>query len=64
MRIAASLASALEGAQIVVLVTRWQEFAQLASLARRMQPEPLVIDGRRMLDPAAFKSYEGIGRGA
>jgi UDPglucose 6-dehydrogenase len=58
---------ALDGADAAVLVTEWPEFAQLdwGSLAPRMA-NPLVVDGRNFLDPAALRAagftYEGIGR--
>jgi UDPglucose 6-dehydrogenase/GDP-mannose 6-dehydrogenase len=57
-----SLAAALADAQVVVLVTRWPEFADLAALLDGRRPPPLVVDGRRMLDPARFPRYEGVGR--
>jgi UDPglucose 6-dehydrogenase len=57
-----SLPSAVEGAEIVVLVTRWAEFSQLSGLLNELGRRPLVVDGRRVLDPAAFTLYEGIGR--
>jgi UDPglucose 6-dehydrogenase len=59
--------AALEGADAVVLVTEWPEFAELdwASLAERMAT-PLMVDGRNFLDPAALRAagfiYEGIGK--
>lgn len=60
--LAESLAAALEGAEIVVLVTRWTEFSQLSGLLGKLGRRPLVVDGRRVLDPDAFALYEGIGR--
>jgi UDPglucose 6-dehydrogenase len=62
-----SAAEALEGADAVILVTEWPEFAELdwQELAGRMA-NPLVVDGRNFLDPermrAAGFTYEGIGR--
>ncbi len=62
-----SAAEALEGADAVILVTEWPEFAELdwQELAGRMS-NPLVVDGRNFLDPermrAAGFTYEGIGR--
>jgi UDPglucose 6-dehydrogenase len=55
------------GADAVVLVTEWSEFASLdwAGVAGRMGGN-VVIDGRNALDPeaiaAAGLTYEGIGR--
>jgi len=59
--------AALEGADAAILVTEWQEFAELdwASAAQRMA-HPLLIDGRNFLDAKHLRDagfeYEGIGR--
>ena len=55
------LAEAVVGAAAAVVVTRWRQFGALADLVARLDPAPLVVDARRMLDPHAFESYEGIG---
>ena len=60
--LAASMREAVADAEIVALVTRWDEFSGLADVLDRMRKAPLVVDGRRVLEPASFKSYEGIGR--
>jgi UDPglucose 6-dehydrogenase/GDP-mannose 6-dehydrogenase len=60
--IAASLREAVADADVVVLVTRWAEFAKLAEVLKAAGRNPLVVDGRRVLDPAGFQRYEGIGR--
>jgi UDPglucose 6-dehydrogenase len=58
---------AIEGADAVVLVTEWPEFADLdfADVARRMRGT-LLVDGRNFLDVEAARAagltYEGIGR--
>ena len=57
-----TLRSAVADAEIIVLITRWQEFAELPALLREMSARPLVVDGRRMLQPSDFERYEGIGR--
>jgi UDPglucose 6-dehydrogenase len=62
VRLADSLREAVVGAKIVVLITRWSEFSQLPALLRELGQSPLVVDGRRVLDPGAFAQYEGIGR--
>jgi UDPglucose 6-dehydrogenase/GDP-mannose 6-dehydrogenase len=59
--LAASLDEAVAEAEIVVLVTRWPEFSRLAEVLRGQSRRPLVVDGRRALDPAGFERYEGIG---
>ena len=60
---------ALDGADAAVLVTEWAQLGELDwSAARSRMRNPLVIDGRNMLDPAAMReagfAYEGIGRAA
>jgi UDPglucose 6-dehydrogenase/GDP-mannose 6-dehydrogenase len=62
VKLAESLREAVAGAEVVVLVTRWAEFSNLASLLGAMGRHPLVVDGRRVLDPGSFERYEGIGR--
>jgi UDPglucose 6-dehydrogenase len=59
--------TAVDGADAIILVTEWEEFAKLdwPALAQRMAT-PLLVDGRNFLDPerivdAGF-TYEGIGR--
>jgi UDPglucose 6-dehydrogenase len=62
-----SALEALDGADAVVLVTEWPEFAELdwSEAARRMA-NPLIVDGRNFLDPDALRAagftYEAIGR--
>src|SRR5688500_3588101 len=64
-----SAAAVADGADAVVLVTEWPEFAELdfAALAASMRGT-LLIDGRNFLDPAAVRNagldYEGVGRPA
>lgn len=60
--VASSLDEAVADADIIVLVTRWEEFNRLPEALRRARRTPLVIDGRRVLAPDAFALYEGIGR--
>ena len=43
-------------------MTRWSEFTDLADVLDRLGVDPIVIDGRRILDPTRFRHYEGIGR--
>lgn len=58
---AGSMKEAVAGADAVVVVTRWKEFAALPDVIAEMEQPPLVFDGRRMLDRAAFARYDGIG---
>jgi UDPglucose 6-dehydrogenase/GDP-mannose 6-dehydrogenase len=62
VRRAESLKAAIDGAEIIVLATRWKEFQELPRLLERNGRRPLVVDGRRVLDPATIARYEGIGR--
>ncbi len=48
-------------AQAIVLVTRWDEFHRLPKLLKQHKLQPIVVDGRRMLDKTEFAQYEGIG---
>jgi UDPglucose 6-dehydrogenase len=64
---AADALSAVAGADAVVLVTEWDEFAQLdlGAVAAAMAGD-VLIDGRNLFDPkaaaAAGLRYEGVGR--
>jgi UDPglucose 6-dehydrogenase len=50
-----------------VIVTEWEELKNLATPEiRDLMANPLIIDGRNLLDPDAARAagfvYEGIGR--
>jgi UDPglucose 6-dehydrogenase/GDP-mannose 6-dehydrogenase len=55
------LAQAIDSANAIVLMTGWPEFQQLPALLAGRDPQPLVVDGRRMLDKRSVARYEGIG---
>jgi UDPglucose 6-dehydrogenase/GDP-mannose 6-dehydrogenase len=55
------LVEVLEGAEAVVLLTRWEEFMKLPELLAQRENPPLVVDGRRMIDKNRLKRYTGIG---
>ena len=55
------LSSTVSDVDVVILVTRWDEFSKLASLIPTTADCPLIIDGRRMLDKNDFANYAGIG---
>ncbi|HEY3962791.1 MAG TPA: UDP-glucose/GDP-mannose dehydrogenase family protein [Gaiellaceae bacterium] len=62
-----SVLEAVAGADAAVIVTEWSELRALASEeVRAAMRNPLIIDGRNLLDPAdahrAGFAYEGIGR--
>ncbi|MEX0778254.1 MAG: UDP-glucose/GDP-mannose dehydrogenase family protein [Balneolales bacterium] len=55
------LPKALEGVDAVILLTSWPEFSTVPGLMNATTPQPLFIDGRRMLTKTSFTRYEGIG---
>lgn len=57
----ADLSAAIADADVVVLVTKWDEYAKLPELLVDRDTQPLVVDGRRMLDPRSVARYDGIG---
>jgi UDPglucose 6-dehydrogenase len=61
-----SALDALDGAEAAVIATEWPEFETLDwARARNIMTTPLVIDGRRLLDPVAMRKlgfdYERVG---
>lgn len=61
LELSATLADGLAQADAVVLVTRWSEFLKVPDLLKQLTPQPLFVDGRRLLDKASIAGYEGIG---
>jgi UDPglucose 6-dehydrogenase len=62
-----TIAEAVSGADAAVIVTEWDELKSLAYLEMHgAMRNPLIIDGRNLLDPAEVRAagfaYEGIGR--
>lgn len=57
-----SLEEVLHEADAAVLVTRWDEFQRVPQLLAGRANAPIVIDGRRVLEPASVARYDGIGR--
>jgi UDPglucose 6-dehydrogenase len=67
VEIVGTVAEAVAGADAAVIVTEWPELKGLASAeTRAAMANPLIVDGRNLLDPAAVHAagfaYEGIGR--
>ena len=67
VEIVSSVADAVRGADAAVIVTEWAELKGLATPeTREAMANPLIIDGRNLLDPEETRragfAYEGIGR--
>jgi len=68
LRIVDDAASAIEGADALLIVTEWKEFKSPDfDLMRSLLKQPVVFDGRNLYEPALMASlgfeYKGIGRG-
>jgi UDPglucose 6-dehydrogenase len=59
--LSADLSEAVRDADAIILITRWEEFENLPELLASSKSQPVVIDGRRMLDKTSVARYEGIG---
>jgi UDP-glucose 6-dehydrogenase len=59
-----SLRAAMHDIDAAVIVTSWDEFKEVPRLLNGGSSPPLIVDGRRILDPASVPRYEGIGRQA
>ena len=57
------LTAALRGCDAALILTGWPELSELPQILARSGEEPIVIDGRRMLNPSSVKRYAGIGLG-
>jgi UDPglucose 6-dehydrogenase len=69
LKIAKSAMQALQGADVLAIVTEWQEFRSPDFEAiKSALKEPVIFDGRNLYDPAFVErfgvTYHGIGRGA
>jgi UDPglucose 6-dehydrogenase len=70
VELCASAEEAAAGADAVVIVTEWPEFAAPVLDGRLLacMRTPLIVDGRNLLDPVAVRAagytYEGVGRPA
>jgi UDPglucose 6-dehydrogenase/GDP-mannose 6-dehydrogenase len=55
------LRNAIRDAEVILLMTRWDTYLELPKHLAELDASPLVVDGRRMLDPDSVARYEGIG---
>jgi UDPglucose 6-dehydrogenase len=67
VEISDTVIDAVRDADAAVVVTEWAELRELASAeVRAAMRNPLIVDGRNILDPEAVRSagfaYEGVGR--
>ncbi|RGE19787.1 UDP-glucose/GDP-mannose dehydrogenase family protein [Leucobacter sp. wl10] len=62
-----SVESALDGAELVILVTEWQEYREIDPVSiGSIVAGRIIIDGRNALDPSRWResgwTYRGLGR--
>ncbi len=55
------LSEAIDDVDAIMLITRWDDFKNIGQLIREKNPQPLLVDGRRMIDKNSIENYEGIG---
>ena len=55
------LGEAVESGEALVLVTRWDQYQELPALLDALSQPPLLVDGRRVIDPRSVARYAGIG---
>jgi UDPglucose 6-dehydrogenase/GDP-mannose 6-dehydrogenase len=58
----ADLDDVVSDVDALVLVTSWAEYRDLPHLLEAEAEPPLLVDGRRMIDPEAVPRYAGVGR--
>ena len=56
-----TLTEGLTQTDAIVLVTRWEEFLKVPELLKHLTPQPLFVDGRRLLSKESIAGYTGIG---
>jgi UDPglucose 6-dehydrogenase/GDP-mannose 6-dehydrogenase len=56
-----TLQQTIEDVQGIIILTRWQEFNNLPGMIKGLEAQPVVIDGRRMLEKTCVEKYDGIG---
>lgn len=58
----ADLFAAVNSADALVLVTKWDEYRAIPGMIGDLEHPPVFVDGRRFLDPDSVPVYAGIGR--
>jgi UDPglucose 6-dehydrogenase/GDP-mannose 6-dehydrogenase len=61
VKLCEEMPEAVQDVDAVMLVTRWDEFRDIADLIAKQPTPPLLIDGRRMIAPGSVANYDGIG---
>jgi UDPglucose 6-dehydrogenase/GDP-mannose 6-dehydrogenase len=61
MDFADSMQGAIVDAEVVIILTAWDEFRSLPNMIQSSNPQALVVDGRRILNKHAIQRYVGIG---
>lgn len=56
-----SLECVLSDVDVVILVTRWNQFSDVPNILKAQKSPPLLVDGRRMLNKEDILHYDGIG---
>jgi len=56
-----TIEESIRDVEAVLLITRWKEFEEIPELLKKLGNNPLVIDGRRMLNKKEVPRYMGIG---
>ncbi|MEZ5817791.1 MAG: UDP-glucose/GDP-mannose dehydrogenase family protein [Hyphomicrobiaceae bacterium] len=58
---AEKLGDAIDGADAILIMTAWPEFRELPAMIAPLARQPLVVDGRRLIDKDSVARYAGIG---
>lgn len=56
-----TLEKAIDDVDVIIVLTRWSEFNKIPKLLKEASRDPVLIDGRRMLDKNDVQHYEGVG---
>lgn len=56
-----NLKDTLRNVDAVILITGWNEFNKLSAVLSDLDQNPLIIDGRRMLNKDEYEKYVGVG---